>query len=509
MLAVSFFVFGAFRYRAVGRLLHLCSGVVVGLAVPSFHTVRLWMLRIGLARLQLASVGPRWAMIADHTATFGGVKMLVICGVDLAKLEQRVADKTGTFSLEHRDLQPLAIVPMKQSSGALLLEAYLECIRRHGHPECLVTDGGSDILKSARLLAEYQEREGVAVTRHTYDISHRIARIMARVLGASSEWQRLEAFVTQARLYCKYRARHLSPPSLSHGPDRWMNLSGILHWLAGLKARLTDLNQSQADQADVEPATVRPARPQAQRFGLTQRVWEMVQATYQKTQSAKKGLMNVLKTFCGKEYSSPEAYAQEVLDQCPALPAATKALLEANQDLNQVYLRELTEGLEECATIQAEVSAMMAFSNAIQKQLKTAGLTKRGVGICQEIYAAANLKGVGETVGSEIMSVIRSMAQDLGEEDRSLVTSDVIESVYGRWKMFINGSAMPALGVNALLVPALMGELTEISVKTALEKVREADVEAWSRQTYGVTFFQEKRYPIKNRHPEKLREVVL
>ena len=139
-----------------------------------------------------------------------------MCGVDLDKLDQRMADGTGNFSLSQCDVVPLAIVPMAHSNAELLMEQYEKCIERRGHPERMITDGGSDILKSARLLAASQAAAGVAQTKHTYDISHRIARIVEHELNASAAWKYLEERVTRARIYCKYRARHFNPKVAIH-----------------------------------------------------------------------------------------------------------------------------------------------------------------------------------------------------------------------------------------------------------------------------------------------------
>ena len=97
----------------------------------------------------------------------------------------------------------------------------------------------------------------------------------------------------------------------------------------------------------------------------------------------------------------------------------------------------------------------------------------------------------------------------LGGTERIIVTSDVIESLNGRWKMLINGAAMPALGINTLLMPILMGDPGEIDVTEALERVRVADVEKWKRNTFDVTFFQEKRDKIRKSRPENPQEVIL
>lgn len=319
-------------------------------------------------------------------------------------------------------------------------------------------------------------------------------------MAASAEWRKLEEFVTKARVYCKYRARHLSPPSLRHGPDRWMNITGIVGWLSCLKDRIT----SSARDARGRIADRIDSYRQAPRFGFTERIWEAAKMAYHK----RDGVFNAIKRMCGKEYPSRQAYEQELRGKCPFLPDEVKEHLDANNDLNAIYLEDVSAGSEACWGIHQEVVGMLAFSNAVQKQLKTAGLTKAGLGICREIHQQAKLTGVGERVGWEIMAVLEEMAADLGENERMVVTSDVIESLNGRWKMLINGAAMPALGVNALLMPALMGDFSEKEVREALESVRMADVEDWKQRTFGLTFFQEKRSPIRKSNPENLREVM-
>jgi hypothetical protein len=150
MLAVSFYFEGAFRFRAVGRILSIGSSILGRTRPDPCHTtVRLWAQRIGLHRLRSALVGPRWVMICDHTATFGALKLFVICGVDIRRLEQRMADKTGDFSLSHRDVRPLAVVPMKNSSE-----------RVAGLARPLFFDNGEDFVSEIALGQVVQELAG-------------------------------------------------------------------------------------------------------------------------------------------------------------------------------------------------------------------------------------------------------------------------------------------------------------------------------------------------------------
>ena len=412
-LAVRYYLEGAFRFRAVERIMSISAELLDwSLPGPCYTTVRLWAHRIGLYRLLAAQLGPRWTMICDHTATFGGLKLFVICGVDLDMLEQRIADKTGNFSLSHRDLQPLALVPMKNSSGEVLVESYLKCIGRYGNPERMVTDGGSDILKSARLLAEHQERNGETATKHTYDISHRIARIVQAELEPSEQWQNLENSVRNAGKYCKYRARHLAPPNLRHGPDRWMNLGGILQWFSRMVVQATI----------GEHVT---CAPRLSRFGITERVLEAGENTFRKCGS----VFRALKALCWREYRDEKSYDEALRDKCPGMPSRVRDYLHSKKDLNKTYLEETMAGWEQHREIHLEVSEMLKFTNAIQKIVKEQGLSKEVVKVCEEIHRAADLEKSGERVATRVMEFIKDMANDLDDKERILATSDVIESL--------------------------------------------------------------------------------
>ena len=124
----------------------------------------------------------------------------------------------------------------------------------------------------------------------------------------------------------------------------------------------------------------------------------------------------------------------------------------------------------------------------------------------RETYQEAKLTGLGETIGKRIMERIEAMAKELTEGERTLVTSDVVESLNGKWKMLIEGSPTPALGSNALLMAALMGESRSEVVKQALEEIKVRDVEAWTEETFGITFHQEKSARSNDKLPYNLQE---
>ena len=462
------------------------------------------MLRVALYRLQTPKIGPRWGWIWDHTAAFNGVKLLVICAVDLDMLDKRLADGSGNFSLCQRDVQPIAIKPMPHSTAELLLEVYDDCTAKYGTPEWMVNDGGSDICRCAQLIAATQVRDGLKPTRLIYDISHQIARIIQRELGSMLGWKTFEDLVSAARTYCKYKARHLSPPSLGHGPDRWMNLSGIIYWFCNMLGllKLQGIASSSAmdhgDHGDngvsIEAEVAAEVGVHKPRFGLTEVVRGQMRELYKKRgYKRKQSAFYKLEDVVGKIYPTEDAYAEILWQNCPQMPKAIHKFLLKNADLNTIYLNDVMANSHEVEEIHRQVKEMLAFTNKVQKYFKENGLTNNGGVICEAFYREGKLEGVGQQVGQKVVAAIRTMAEELRAGERVVASSDVIESLNGSWKMHINGAANPALGSNALIMPALMGEPSMEEAKLALESVSVADVQNWQTEIFGKTFHQEKR----------------
>lgn len=482
------------------RIFDVFAGALgFGFPKPCFSTVRLWLLRLALYRLRSASLGPRWLLICDHTATYSGQKLFVVCGLDLDQLERRIAAGEGDYNLAQSDLQPLAIVPMNYSFAERLTDIYKQILLRHGNPRWIITDGGSDIAKSVRLLREHQEATQQPLTGHVYDISHQIARVVQSELLADPDWPAYEQMVTNARICCKYKLRHLSPPSLRHGPDRWMNLGGIVAWhtrMVELRDQRDAISKAAAEQDE-------PARHfEKPRFGLTSFVWEEEAQRHNKPD----GHYCALKKLCGREYPDEAAYVAGLLERRPNLPEAIMDTLKAKSDLNAVYLEKILQGSDQLKRIHQEVKGMLAFTNGLQKHLKTNGLAKLEIAVCEEMLAQAGLEGVAQRVGDRVVSIIKKMAAGLDDEERIIVTSDVIESLNGSWKIRIAGSPAPALGGNALLMAALMGNVGETETKLALETVGVADVTAWIRETFGETFHKERQKIRCIKSPPNMRE---
>jgi hypothetical protein len=78
-----------------------------------------------------------------------------------------------------------------------------------------------------------------------------------------------------------------------------------------------------------------------------------------------------------------------------------------------------------------------------------------------------------------------------------LVSSDMIESLFGSFKQLIERSPQADMNRTVLLIPALCGKLTDTTVTQALRQASQADIETWEKQHIPYTV-RKKRHAFFN-----------
>lgn len=148
-------------------------------AVPSFSTIRSWLLRVGYYALtRPLDKTTLWLWLVDHTIQIGPQKMLVILGCPMAQVP------FGKRALQLSDLQLVALVPMEKSNGATVETELENAAQRTGAPRLIVSDQGSDLRKG---IADYLEfRPGTA---HVPDVAHYGATLLEHAWDDCPRWQ--------------------------------------------------------------------------------------------------------------------------------------------------------------------------------------------------------------------------------------------------------------------------------------------------------------------------------
>ena len=207
--------------RCAGRAMETVFGCLqLDLATPGWSTGRFWILRLGYYKLTRAKAqADDWVWIVDHTVQVGQEKCLVILGLRLSALP------AVGHCLSHQDVEPMALIPVKQSNGAVVYQQLEAQVAKTGLPRQIISDHGTD-LKAGLEQFEQAHRETVVI----YDIKHKTAALLKRELGGNPTWQAFAHQANQTKRQVQQTAlAALAPPS-QRTKARYMNVEVLIEW---------------------------------------------------------------------------------------------------------------------------------------------------------------------------------------------------------------------------------------------------------------------------------------
>lgn len=212
---------GGVSLRAASRVLTMI-GTAVGSEspIPDWTTGRLWLLRMGHAKLTAPLVqADDWAWLVDHSVQIGQEKVLVILGLRLRHLPPR-----GTC-LKHEDLELIALVPRKSWTRAEVDTELERAVARTGVPRVIVNDQGVDLTGGVKLFQQRHPR-----TSEVHDFKHQAACLLKKRLEKHPRWQELQQQTASTRCAIQQTELAFLGPPAPKPKSRYMNLAGQLQW---------------------------------------------------------------------------------------------------------------------------------------------------------------------------------------------------------------------------------------------------------------------------------------
>ena len=188
--------------------------------IPHWTTVRLWLQRLGHARLTMPQEHAEdWAWLIDHSVQIGQEKCLVILGIRLSDLPPRGE------CLRHENMQLIAEVPSTSWTREDVDEQLEVARARTGDPRVIVHDYGGDVAGGVEF---FQKRHPNTV--EIYDIKHKAACLLKRRLEKNVRWQQFQQRVGQTRCAIQQTELGFLGPPGPRPKARFMNLAPVLRW---------------------------------------------------------------------------------------------------------------------------------------------------------------------------------------------------------------------------------------------------------------------------------------
>ena len=190
--------------------------------VPSFTTLRSWVLRLGCYALlcPLPQDVP-WLWIVDHTIQIGDKKLFLIVGCPLADVP------FGQRCLSLADLRLIALVPMQESDQHLVAAELQKAALRTGAPRQIVSDRAGDLTKGIEIFQEHH-----ANTKAVSDVAHYGANVLENRWERDPRWGEFLKRLSQTNQQVRQSAdAFLLSPTLRN-KARFMNVGPLLRFAA-------------------------------------------------------------------------------------------------------------------------------------------------------------------------------------------------------------------------------------------------------------------------------------
>lgn len=137
-------------------------------------------------------------------------------------------------------------------------------------------------------------------------------------------------------------------------------------------------------------------------------------------------------------------------------------------------------------------SEMLSITRTIEEKVKQQGLHPE---IMQQFERNTQKRLESEKINKFQKKIEESLKREiemLKEDEIRIMSTDVIESLFGKYKSFSKKSSLKEIRRMILIIPLSTVEITKEFIKEGLEKVKNADLKDWESKTFGQSM-QSKR----------------
>lgn len=188
----------------------------ISLKVPTYQTIRGWMQRIGLYRMQSVQKIDGGVWLTDHSCQIGKEKVLAIL---------RARQWRPGPALDLADMDILTLTPSESWKREDVATVYQATAKRCGVPRAVEMDGAVELREPVETLGNAEKRP---LTLR--DPKHFLANQLEALLTQDPQWEAFTKLLGGMRSALQQtELAHFIPPSFKV-KARFMNLASTLHW---------------------------------------------------------------------------------------------------------------------------------------------------------------------------------------------------------------------------------------------------------------------------------------
>ena len=483
-LAVQQVIYAGLSLRGCKRHFELLTQFLY-LPTPCFSSIRQWLLRIGLYILQTGhEYRSDWIMIVDITIELGTAKCLVILGIPQAHLPAAKAGRdrlkdidNNSFALQHQMVKILSLEVLTTVTGEVINDKLEALSKKVGIPKQIIADHGSDVKKGIELFNQKHKD-----TIYTYDITHQMALFLKHHLKDNEQYLSFANKCSTTAKALQQTVLHFLKPPTQRTKARWLNVAAPVDWAQRLLAY-----QAAGDFSAIDPTYV-----------FDGEAYRLLLDTVDR--ESRKSLVKLLDgeviypnrtSFSGavRACIGEEAFSQHGVVICEAA------------DKGRRYFQEKLGWLAPDKDEIASYAEMIELVQTVQQQVKQQGLSKTSSMDFENSLKDKVLTAPVEHLKEQIIGYLTHQGGKIPDGEILLGTSDIIESIFGKYKQYTANSPLKEVGKMILTIPLCVTKITSQLVKEAMEYVSTMDVKEWADQVFGPSALSKRReaFRLKNR----------
>ncbi len=463
--AIELFSSGKISMRGAELSIELFAKIFK-IPVPNYSSIRNWCYRMGMYLLN--SQPERrddWVWIIDVCVELGVKKCLLVLGVP-----QDYIENNGLYSLNHTDVKVLTLEVMEHCTGEEVNSILKGLEAQIGTPFQVISDHGGDIKKGIEILCTDN-----GITIYTYDITHKCGCLIKSFLNNDSAYAAFCQICSETFQRIKQtELNHLHPPN-QRTKARWLNVDILSDWALWIlkyydEGDFRNINQNYI----IDAKTITP-------------LFKLIDSD----------TMNVLYGMISHYEYGNESDLITVLKEHIGIEATEKYynIISLHADLGRRKFLEYFAWLDNYRSEIDEFAELIDVVREVQKEIKGNGVSKKTPLILEKGYVIQSESSISSVKEMQILLIehIKNETKDIPNGKTLLSTSDVIESLFGKYKLFTTRCPLKELGKLILTTLLSTTKLSHSLILEAMESVRMKDVEAWSLATLGKSDFSKRR----------------
>ena len=466
VLAINLVLCSLNSFRGAAHTFELFSAQM-SLPVPGYTSIRQWFLRVGLYELQRhREHRTDWIYVMDMTLEVGAQKCLVVLGIAQAHWQKLVTEQK---SLRYVDMELLRVEVMHSSKGEYIHGVLEQVSQQVGEARQIVSDQGSDLYKGIRLYAKAHPSVQV-----TYDVTHQCARLFRDELEPDELYQTFAQRCARTRQQLQQTPLAFLKPPVQRSKARYMNIDTLMDWAQKV------LNYEQQQDFSLI-STV---------HCLDDEAFETLSAHLLPEQ------LHWLDGLKDQRFEHRPAFEAALEGNLPpVLESSVKETIRQAADLGKRYFHAKLGWLAEALAPLQPIFEMLSLVRTLQDQLKHDGLSAHSLPDFLERIQSQEQDWSERAQGfkAQLIHYLEHETQAIPAETSWLGSSDIIESLFGKYKLFSSKSPLKHMGHLLLSLPLLTANLSTKLVTKALETVSFDDVQQWYHENFGVSPLAKRR----------------